>query len=279
MAARLLGAGHRLSVYNRTASKAAALAASGADPASSPRQACQGAQAVICMTADDASSRRLWCDDDGILAADLPAGTFAVECSTLSYDWVRELSTKCSALGLRYIDAPVTGLPDAAAAGTLTLLVGADPADLDAARTLLDPLSRTIVHFGPVGAGTTYKLIINLMGAVQIASAAEGMAMAQRAGLDVHQVAEVMANSQAASPQVVRNVRRMAADDHDRNIAFTPVLRLKDVEYALRLARELGMNAPFGDVARNALQRLCDLGYGQVNESKIIETYTTRAGG
>ena len=273
MAARLLGAGHQLSVYNRTASKAATLAASGADLASSPRQACQGVQAVICMTADDLSSRRLWCDDDGILAANLPAGTFAVECSTLSYDWVRELSAKCSALGLRYIDAPVTGLPDAAAAGTLTLLVGADPADLDAVRTLLDPLSQTIVHFGPVGAGTTYKLIINLMGAVQIASAAEGMAMAQRAGLDVHQVAEVMATSQAASPQVIRNVRRMAADDHDRNIAFTPVLRLKDVEYALRLAQELGMSAPFGDVARTALQRLCDLGYGQVNESKIIETY------
>src|ERR1044072_8647307 len=99
MAARLLDAGHQLSVYNRTASKAAALAASGAALASSPKQTCKGAQAIFCMTADDISSRRLWCDDDGILAADLPAGTFAIECSTLSYDWVKELSTKCSALG------------------------------------------------------------------------------------------------------------------------------------------------------------------------------------
>ena len=77
--------------------------------------------------------------------------------------------------GLRYIDAPVTGLPAAAAAGELTLLVGADAADLEAARPLLDALATRVLHFGPVGAGTAYKLAVNLIGAVQIASAAEGL--------------------------------------------------------------------------------------------------------
>jgi len=270
MAGRLLQAGHAVSVYNRTASKAGALVSAGARLCATPRDACDGVDAVFSMTADDISSRAIWLGEDGALAGHLAPGAFAIECSTLSHDWVMDLAGKCAALRLRYVDSPVTGLPDSAAAGTLTLLVGADPADLDAVRSLLSPLSQNIVHFGLVGAGTAYKLMINLIGAVQIASAAEGMAMAQRAGLDMKVVVEAIATSQAASPQVVRNVRRMAADDHDRNIAFTPVLRLKDVDYALQLARQLGMNAPFGAVAQDGLRRLIEMGFGHLNESKII---------
>ena len=274
MAARLLEAGHQLTVYNRTASRADALVRAGARLADTPKKACLNADAVFCMTSDDLSSRTLWLGPEGILAANLAAGTFAIECSTLSHDWVTELAGKCAGLGLRYIDAPVTGLPDAAAAGTLTLLVGADPADLDSVRPLLAALSQNVIRFGPIGAGTTYKLIINLIGAIQIASAAEGMAMAQRAGLDLNVVVEAIATSQAASPQVVRNVRRMAADDHDSNVAFTPVLRLKDVEYALQLASELGIDAALGAVVREELRQLCELGHGHVNESKIIAVYS-----
>lgn len=274
MAARLLNAGHQLTVYNRTASRADALVRDGARLADTPKEACLNADAAICMTADDLSSRALWLGPEGILAADLTAGTFAIECSTLSRDWVTELAAKCAARRLRYIDAPVTGLPDAAAAGTLTLLVGADPADLDSVRPLLATLSQNVIRFGPIGAGTAYKLIINLIGAIQIASAAEGMAMAQRAGLDLNVVVEAIATSQAASPQVVRNVRRMAADDHDSNVAFTPVLRLKDVEYALQLASQLGIDAALGTVVREELRQLCELGHGHVNESKIIAVYS-----
>jgi len=81
---------------------------------------------------------------------------------------------------------------------------------------------------------------------------------------------------QAASPQVVRNARRIVDDDHDRNVVFTPVLRLKDVDYALQLANELGMRAPFGQVAAEQLQQLIDLGHSRVNESKIIEVARRR---
>jgi 3-hydroxyisobutyrate dehydrogenase len=84
-------------------------------------------------------------------------------------------------------------------------------------------------------------------------------------------VANAITTGQAASPQVVRNARRIVDDDHDRDVVFTPVLRLKDVSYALDLARELGMCAPFGRVAAGQLQQLIDLGYSQVNESKIVE--------
>ena len=144
----------------------------------------------------------------GALAATNAPDALAIECSTLSHDWVLELAREVRRRGFRYVDAPVTGLPDAAAAGTLTLLVGADPGDLDAARPVFASLATRVLHFGAVGQGTVYKLMVNLMGAVQIASAAEGMALAESAGLDLKLVADAIGSGQAASPQVVRNVRR-----------------------------------------------------------------------
>jgi 3-hydroxyisobutyrate dehydrogenase len=206
-----------------------------------------------------------------VLAGRPAPRAFAIECSTLSHDWVLELAGAAASAGLRYLDAPVTGLPAAAAAGELTLLVGADYTDLRDARPLLTPLSDRVLHFGAVGAGTAYKLMVNLMGAVQIAAAAEGMALAERAGLSPAFVADAIALGQAASPQVVRNTRRMAEDDHERNVVFTPALRLKDVEYGLALARKLGVATPFGDVAAALLHRLCAEGHAQANESKIID--------
>ena len=127
------------------------------------------------------------------------------------------------------------------------------------------------MHFGPVGQGTVYKLMVNLMGAVQIASAAEGIALAERAGLDLKVVADAVASGQAASPQVVRNVRRFVAADHSGAVTFTPALRLKDVDYALRLARKLGANCPFGAVAQELYRALCARGAALENESRIID--------
>jgi 3-hydroxyisobutyrate dehydrogenase len=279
IASRLLAAGHELVVYNRTATKSEPLVRRGARFAPTPREACNGVDAIIAMTADDVSSRAVWLRADGILAADFAPQALGVECSTLSHDWVMELAGEATSRGLRYIDAPVTGLPEAAAAGTLTLLVGAAAEDLEAARPLLAAFSNRIMRFGGVGAGTTYKLMINLVGAVQIASAAEGMAIAERAGLDLALVADAIATGQAASPQVVRNTRRMADNDHNRNVAFTAALRLKDVDYALRLARKLKIESPFGELAASMLRRLCELGYADANESRIVEVARERAGG
>jgi 3-hydroxyisobutyrate dehydrogenase len=271
MAKRLLAAGHELRVYNRTGSKAAELERAGAKLCRTPREACTDAAAVFAMTADDTSSRAVWSGPDGALAAQLAPRAFAIECSTLSYNWVMELAAQARARSLRYVDAPVTGLPDAAAAGELTLLVGADAADLESARPLLSAISNRILHFGVIGSGTAYKLIVNLMGAVQIASLAEGMALAERIGLDLDAVANAISSGQAASPQVVRNARRIVAGDHDRNVVFTPVLRLKDVDYALKLAHGIGMRAPFGQIAAGQLQQLIELGHSRDNESRIIE--------
>ena len=273
MASRLLATGYELAVYNRTAARAEPLVAAGAAPARTPREACEGAEAVIAMTADDVSSRAMWLGDDGALAARLAPRTLAVECSTVSHEWVIALARHAAERGCRYIDAPVTGLPAAAAAGELTLLVGADGADLDAARPLLEALANRILHFGAVGAGTAYKLAVNLIGAVQIASAAEGMAIAERAGLDLRLVVDAIATGQAASPQVVRNTRHMAEGQFTREVPFTPVLRLKDIDYALRLADTLGIATPFGAAAREAFARLIALGGGSGHEARVIEVF------
>jgi 3-hydroxyisobutyrate dehydrogenase len=271
MATRLLMAGHAVTVYNRTPAKADPLVRAGARLARTPQEACIGAEAIISMTADDNASHEVWLGANGILAASPAAGAFAVECSTLSHEWVLELSGATAKRGLRYLDAPVTGLPEAAAAGALTLLVGAAVEDLQACGPLLAALSQRIIHFGPVGTGTAYKLIVNLLGAVQIASAAESMAIAERAGLDLAVVADAIASGQAASPQVVRNTRRIAEGNHDRDVIFTPALRLKDVRYALKLARTLGIGSPFGELAGGAFQQLVELGHEHANESKIVE--------
>ncbi len=275
MASRLLEAGHDLVVANRTPGRAASLVARGARPAASPAEAAAGVDAVVVMVSDDEASRAVWLGPDGVLSGHPRPETLAIECSTLSHDWVLELADAVRTAGLRYVDCPVTGLPDAAAAGTLTLLVGADPADLAAARPVLEPLSDRVVHFGEVGAGTAYKLIVNLMGAVQIAGAAEGLALAERAGLDLAQVAEAIASGQAASPQVVRNSRRMAAADHDE-VVFSGRLRRKDTAYAMRLAGRLGVGAPFGQVALDGLDALLASGLGDVNESAVIEVARRR---
>ena len=276
MASRLLEAGHRVSVYNRTATKADCAASRGARLAGSPKEACAGADAAFCMVSDDTASRAIWLGVDGILASELAPGALAIECSTLSHGWVMELAVQVADRGLCYIDSPVTGLPADAAGGVLTMLVGAAEEHLERARPLLAAVSNRIIRFGSVGAGTAYKLIINMIGAVQIGSAAEGMALAQRAGLDLATVADAIATGQAASPQVVRNVRRIVAGDHDRNVVFTAALRLKDVEYALRMAHEMSTGVPFGELAASGLRELCATGRAQINESGIFDVVAAR---
>jgi 3-hydroxyisobutyrate dehydrogenase len=254
MAGRYLDTGFAVTVWNRSKAKAEDLIARGAQWAASPKEAAISADAVVTMVADDGASREVWLGKDGA-AAMMKAGTLAIECSTVSYAHALELAHELRGRGLVYIDSPVTGLPDAAAAGKLTLLIGADAADLEAARPYLAPLSTTIRHFGVVGTGTVYKLINNLMGAIQIAGVAEGLAIAEQAGLDMELVLESIETGVAASPQVIRHSRRMVK----RNFAgasFTAALRHKDAAYAVALAESLLAETPLvGQAAVQAYAR------------------------
>ena len=242
MAGRYLDAGFEVAVWNRSKAKAEDLIARGARWASSPADAADGADAVVTMVADDAASRAVWLGKDGA-ASTMKAGTLAIECSTVSYGHALDLARELRGRGLAYVDSPVTGLPDAAASGRLTLLVGAEPADLERARPYLTPLSATIRHFGAVGSGTVYKLINNLMGAIQIAGIAEGLAIAEQAGLDMKLVLEAVETGVAASPQVIRHSKRMAARNFE-GATFTSALRHKDAAYAVALAESLLSGVP-----------------------------------
>ena len=242
MAGRYLDAGFSVAVWNRSKAKAEDLIARGARWATSPEDAAVDADAVVAMVADDEASRAVWLGKDGAASA-MKAGTLAIECSTVSYQHALELAGELRGRGLVYVDSPVTGLPDAAAAGKLTLLVGADSVDLEKARPYLAPLSTTIRHFGAVGSGTVYKLINNLMGAIQIAGIAEGLAIAEQAGLDMKLVLEAIESGVAASPQVIRHSKRMAARNFS-GATFTAALRHKDAAYAVALAESLLSASP-----------------------------------
>ena len=250
MAGRYLDSGFTVAVWNRSRSKAEDLIARGARWAASPADAADGADAVVTMVADDGASRAVWLGQDGAASA-MKAGTLAIECSTVSYRHALDLARELRGRGLTYIDSPVTGLPDAAASGKLTLLVGAEPADLERVRPYLVPLSTTIREFGAVGSGTVYKLINNLMGAIQIAGIAEGLAIAEQAGLDMKLVLEAIETGVAASPQVIRHSRRMAARNFS-GATFTAALRHKDAAYAVALAESLLSDAPL--MGRAAVQ-------------------------
>jgi 3-hydroxyisobutyrate dehydrogenase-like beta-hydroxyacid dehydrogenase len=269
MAGRYLDNGFSVAVWNRSKRKAEDLIARGAQWATSPEDAAIDADAVVTMVADDEASQAVWLTKDGA-AATMKAGTLAIECSTVSYNHAVEMAHTLRERGLVYIDSPVTGLPDAAAAGKLTLLVGADPTDLERARPYLAPLAATIRHFGAVGSGTVYKLINNLMGAIQIAGVAEGLAIAEQAGLDMKLVLEAIETGVAASPQVIRHAKRMVA----RNFAgasFTSALRHKDAAYAVALAESLLAESPLVGRAAVAAYDRAKAYAPDDDEGKMIE--------
>ena len=274
MASRLVAKGHDVAVWNRSPDKARPVVALGARLAPTPAAAATGAEIVLTMLADDPASEAVWLGPEGALAVMQP-GTTAIECSTLTRHFVLELATKVRARGIRFIDCPVTGRPNVAAQGKLTLLVGADPADLEAVRPLLEEISEAIRHFGPVGTGTAYKLMINLMGSVQIAALAEGLVLAEKLGLDREAVVQAIESSASASRQVVHHCRRMA----ERNFAdptFTSGLRHKDAAYGAALARELGTTAVLGDasVAWFAAAKALDAG---ADEGIVIEAVAQKS--
>lgn len=269
MAGRYLDAGFTVVVWNRSKAKAEDLITRGAHWATSPEDAAIDADAVVTMVADDEASRRVWLGKDGA-AANMKAGTLAIECSTVSHAHALEMARELNGRGLIYIDCPVTGLPSAAAEGELTLLVGADPADLEKAEPFLKPLASTIRHFGAVGTGTVFKLINNLMGAVQIASLAEGIAIAEQAGLDMSLVAEALSTGAVASPQVIRHSKRMVARDFS-GASFTAALRHKDAAYAVALAETLLPDVPVSRAAVAAYAKAKALAPDE-DEGRLIET-------
>ena len=211
MAGRYLDAGFTVAVWNRSKAKAEDLIARGARWAASPADAADGAEAVVTMVADDAASRDVWLGKDGA-AANMKIGHAR---DRMLHRVVPARARSCARTARprsclyrqpRHRPARCGRRRKADAAGRRWM-----PTDLEMARPYLAPLGTTIRHFGAVGTGTVYKLINNLMGAIQIAGIAEGLAIAEQAGLDMKLVLEAVETGVAASPQVIRHSKRMAA--------------------------------------------------------------------
>jgi 3-hydroxyisobutyrate dehydrogenase len=272
MARCLLEAGYALTVCNRTVAKAQPLVDTGAALAITPREAATGAGVIISMVGDDRDSREVWLGTDGVLAGRPKRHAIAIESSTLSFEWVRELAEAVTAAGLSFIDSPVTGGRRGAVDGTLTLLVGAQEADLARARPVMDAYSQEIVHFGPVGAGTAYKLMVNSMVGVQAVALAEGLLLAEKTGLDMAQVIRALAGGAAASPIVKAYAERMVSGDHDEVTNFLARWMHKDMAYALTLAAEMGQSMPTSAVATQVFQMMQARRLADKNVTAVIET-------
>ena len=268
MARRLLGAGFPLTVYNRTADKAAPLVADGAHLATSPSAAAAGADFVVSMVADDSASRRVWLGPDGALSNVSP-GAILIESSTVTTAWIRELAESAKVTGAELLDAPVTGSKTHAAAGELNFLVGGSDAAVERARPLFSAMGRNVIHLGPTGAGALLKLINNFLCGVQAAALAEGLAVIEKAGLDRNTATQVLANGAPGSPLVKGILPRMLAANYAPHFHLS--LMQKDLEYSLKEAERWGVELSMARPARDAFQRAVSSGRGMQDFSAVIE--------
>ena len=260
MAANWLQKGFALSVWNRTGAKAEPLAAQGATVAKTPREAAAGADFIFAMVADDQASRAVWLGADGALAG-AKAGAVAVESSTLTPAWVRELAEHARERDCGFLDAPVGGSRGAAASGALVFFVGGDEATLKTARPALEAVGSKINALGPVGAGATWKLINNQLVAAQTAALAEATNLALKSGFAAEQVKTLILNSAVASPIVQLKLPRMLDRDFD-GTDFALYLMLKDARYAADLAKAAGVTSDMVAAAAAAFARAEAKGLG-----------------
>ncbi|MEU8028389.1 NAD(P)-dependent oxidoreductase [Streptomyces sp. NPDC049099] len=236
MAENLLKHGHTVTVWNRSPQRAAEPADAGARVAATPAEAASHADVVFEVTADDASSREVWQGPAGILAG-ARRNAVLIASATLSVAWIEELAGLCAQGGRTFYDMPLTGGAAGARTGTLVLLAGGDPDGLPALRPVFDAIARDVRHFGPAGAGTRFKLILNALQAVHLAGFGEALRLAEAAGLDTRQVGEALLDRPGGV------VTRLAWDSHltpPEPVNFSAEWAHKDLAYAARMADATG---------------------------------------
>ena len=268
MARRLLGAGFPLTVYNRSADKAASLVADGARLAESPRDAAAGAEFVVSMVADDGASRGVWFGEHGALSEVSP-GAILIESSTVTTGWINELADAARAKEIELLDAPVTGSRTQAASGELNFLVGGSESALETARPLFAAMGRSATRVGPTGSGALLKLINNFLCGVQAVSLAEALAVIERAGLDRQIAMQILSNGAPGSPLLKTLSARMTARDYTPH--FHLALMRKDLEYSLKEAGERGVHLSTAQSALEAFERAVASGRGMQDVSAVVE--------
>jgi 3-hydroxyisobutyrate dehydrogenase/2-hydroxy-3-oxopropionate reductase len=272
MVGRLVMAGHEVTVYNRTPSRAEAVAAShGVSIAATPREAVAAAEVVVVSLADDAAAQAAYLGPDGLVAG-LRTGTVVADTSTVDPATIRALAPEVASRDATLIDTPVSGSVSTVQSGQLLVMAGGDEAALDRALPVLGTFASRVIPLGPLGSGATMKLVVNSMVHALNAALAEALVLAEKAGVERTAAYEVIAASAVAAPFVVY---KRAAYEHpdDTPVAFALDLVAKDLDLAARLAARVGAEAPQLATNRAVVQRALEAGLGQADLSALATLF------
>jgi 3-hydroxyisobutyrate dehydrogenase len=269
MAAHLAGAGHDVTVYNRTAAKAEAwVAANGGAWAATPRAAAEGCDFVMACVGNDDDLRSVVTGDDGALAG-MGAGAIFVDHTTVSATVTRELAEEGAEKGIGWVDAPVSGGQAGAENGQLAIMCGGEDAHFAAAEPVIAAYAKATVHFGPVGAGQLTKMVNQICIAGLVQAMSEGLYFAMKAGLDPKKVAELVSQGAGGSWQLQNRAGTMVDNHFDHGFAVDWMR--KDLGIAIGQAREVGVSLPVTALVDQFYADVQQLGGGRWDTSSLIQ--------
>jgi 3-hydroxyisobutyrate dehydrogenase len=266
MARRILAAGFPTTVWNRNPERAAPFAPLGASLAQTPREAASGADVVCTMLSDPAAVEAVASGPDGLLAG-LAPGALWLDFSTVTPAASRSCAARTREKEARFCDVPVAGGVKAAAEGTIKILAGGDPADLELARPVLDAVSKGVLHFGAVGQGSAMKLVNNLIFGVSLAAFGEALGLAKHLGLPERETTEWLLSIPSVSPYVKTKMEFLAGGGEP------PAFALALMEKDLRLMVEAGggpASAAVVEAARADYERARRAGLGEKDFAHVL---------
>jgi len=268
MAGHLARAGHEVTVYNRSPAKAAAwVAAYGGASAPTPHTAARDAQIVLMCVGNDDDVRAVITGPKGALSG-MNAGAILVDHTTASAEVAREMSAATSAVGVQFLDAPVSGGQAGAENGKLTIMVGGDSATFARAEALLAHYARAVTLMGPAGAGQLTKMVNQICIAGLVEGLSEGINFAMRAGLDPERVIDVISKGAAQSWQMENRGKTMIAGKFD--FGFAVDWMRKDLAICLAEARTNGAALPVTAIVDQFYAQLQRRGEGRADTSSLI---------
>ncbi len=268
MARHLASKGHAVTVYNRTAARADAwVAAHGQRSAATPREAAAGAAFVMACVGNDADLRAVCRGPDGAFAG-MSAGSVFVDHTTVSAAVTRDLAAEAAALGLGYVDAPVSGGQAGAENGVLSVMCGGGAADYARAEPVIAAYARICRRLGDAGAGQLAKMVNQICIAGLMQGLSEGLAFAEKAGLDIEAVVEVISQGAAGSWQMVNRHKTMQADRFD--FGFAVDWMRKDLGICLATGDDIGASLPVTALVDQFYKDVQKMGGGRYDTSSLI---------
>jgi len=269
MARNLVQAGHAVTVWNRSAAKARALAAAtGCAVADTPAALAQGAEVVVTMLSDDPSSEAVHTGPDGLFKASGGARVF-IEMGTMSPDHIAALAAVAPE-GAQVIDAPVSGATQAAADGQLMIMAGCTEDLAAPLMPLVDAMGKQTICLGRNGAGAVMKLAVNSLIHGINQTLAEAMTLAGASGIAPQTAFEVIEASAACAPMLTYR-KPLYLDEAGHDVTFTVALARKDMEVTADLAARQGVAMPQGRVTLDKLRDAEAAGYAARDMASMLE--------